>query len=75
MVFRRGFIRTCLVVLGWLLVRGICAAGQRGLPASEGILNFGKVSEAVYRGAQPDAAAVANLKRLGIRNPGLVDPE
>jgi protein tyrosine phosphatase (PTP) superfamily phosphohydrolase (DUF442 family) len=38
----------------------------RGLPAQEGILNFGKVSEHVYRGAQPDAAAIKNLKKLGV---------
>jgi protein tyrosine/serine phosphatase len=42
-------------------------AGPRGLPAQEGILNFGKVTEGLYRGAQPDTNAILNLKRLGIR--------
>jgi protein tyrosine phosphatase (PTP) superfamily phosphohydrolase (DUF442 family) len=41
-------------------------AEARGLPAQEGILNFGKVSEHLYRGAQPDAAAIKNLKKLGV---------
>jgi protein tyrosine/serine phosphatase len=43
------------------------AAAERGLPAREGILNFGKVDEALYRGAQPDPAGMTNLARLGIR--------
>ena len=43
-----------------------CFAGDRGLPAQHGILNFGKVSEHLYRGAEPDAAGVKNLKQLGI---------
>lgn len=42
-------------------------AGRRGLPAQEGIYNFGKVSEGLYRGAQPDEAGIQNLKRLGIK--------
>ncbi len=46
----------------------VCSAGQRGLPAREGIRNFGKVNETVYRGAQPDAAAIRNLKKLGIKS-------
>jgi len=43
------------------------AAAQRGLPLQEGILNFGKISEALYRGAQPDAAAITNLAKLGVK--------
>ncbi len=31
-----------------------------------GIHNFGKISDQLYRGAQPDAAGVEQLKRLGI---------
>jgi protein tyrosine phosphatase (PTP) superfamily phosphohydrolase (DUF442 family) len=53
--------------LGFLMALGVCEAGQRGLPAQEGILNFGKVSETLYRGAQPDAAGLTNLHRLGIK--------
>ena len=43
-------------------------AGPRGLPAQDGILNFGKVSETLYRGAQPDTNGVVSLKRLGIKS-------
>ena len=45
----------------------ICLAGERGLPMTEGILNFGRVNDALYRGAQPDAAAIIHLKALGVR--------
>jgi protein tyrosine phosphatase (PTP) superfamily phosphohydrolase (DUF442 family) len=44
-----------------------CSAAARGVPAQNGILNFGKVSEGVYRGAQPDAAGVKRLQELGIK--------
>src|SRR5262245_55937679 len=43
------------------------AVAQRGVPAQEGIVNFGKISDMIYRGAQPDAAAVKTLQRLGIK--------
>ena len=56
-----------LLGLGILLVVAVCAAGQRGLPAQDGIGNFGKVSDGLYRGAQPDAQAIKNLKQLGIK--------
>ena len=39
----------------------------RGLPVEEGILNYGKISDRLYRGAQPDAQGIANLKRLGVK--------
>ncbi len=45
-----------------------CAGKPRGLPASNGILNFDQVSPDLYRGAQPDAAGVAGLDRAGIRS-------
>jgi uncharacterized protein (TIGR01244 family) len=59
-------IRISLLLLP--LVVSLCAAGQRGLPPSEGIGNFGKINDRLYRGAQPDAAGVANLARLGIKS-------
>ena len=34
--------------------------------AEPGIHNFGKISDQLYRGAQPDAAGVAQLKKLGV---------
>jgi uncharacterized protein (TIGR01244 family) len=45
----------------------LCIAGQRGLPPQEGISNFGKVNQNLYRGAQPDAAGMTNLNKLGIK--------
>lgn len=43
------------------------AANGRGLPATNGIVNFGKISDVLYRGAQPDEIGVTNLARLGIK--------
>ena|SRR5579859_245860 len=42
-------------------------AQARGLPAQHSILNYGKVSERLYRGAQPDAEGIKSLKRLGVK--------
>jgi protein tyrosine phosphatase (PTP) superfamily phosphohydrolase (DUF442 family) len=42
--------------------------GQRGLPPQNGILNFGKVDDRLYRGAQPDAAGIESLQSLGIKS-------
>ena len=39
----------------------------RGLRVTEGILNFGKVSERLYRGAQPDGNGLEHLKKLGVK--------
>jgi protein tyrosine/serine phosphatase len=43
------------------------AEAQRGLPAQQGILNFGKISDVLYRGAQPDAVGLTNLAKLGVK--------
>ncbi len=43
------------------------AQAQRGLPEQQGILNFGKISETLYRGAQPDASGLTNLAKLGVK--------
>jgi len=39
---------------------------DRGLPATNGIRNFGRIDDHLYRGAQPDAEGVARLKELGV---------
>ena len=44
-----------------------CGNVSRGVPPAEGILNFGRVNETFFRGAQPDEAGIANLSRLGVR--------
>jgi len=41
-------------------------ANDRGLPATDGILNFGRIDDHLYRGAQPDAAGIARLKQIGV---------
>jgi len=53
--------------LFFLAANNISSIQARGLPAQEGIINFGKVSDTVFRGAQPDAAGIASLERLGIK--------
>lgn len=58
-------MRNSLLVL--LLTVSLCAAGERGLPPTEGIANFGKISDSLFRGAQPDASGIKNLARLGIK--------
>jgi tyrosine-protein phosphatase SIW14 len=44
-----------------------CDAGQRGLPPTSDIPNFGKVDETLYRGAQPDELGMKYLKSLGVK--------
>jgi uncharacterized protein (TIGR01244 family) len=63
--FRKSWrLSSLLVVL--LLVPG-CATGPRGYPAREGIANFDRVNDALYRGAQPNNLGVKALARLGIK--------
>ena len=51
-----------------LLAAGnMAGARERGVPASEGIINFCKVNDRLYRGAQPDATGIKNLARLGVK--------
>jgi protein tyrosine/serine phosphatase len=53
--------------LGLFLSLCLCSAAPRGVPAQQGINNFGKISDILYRGAQPDAVAMTNLSKLGIK--------
>jgi uncharacterized protein (TIGR01244 family) len=55
-------------LLALLLIVTLCAARDRGLPPREGIGNFGNINDNLYRGAQPDAAGIRNLARLGIKS-------
>jgi len=62
------FARIRLSVLSALtLLAAASQAAERGLPAQEGIGNFGLISEKLYRGAQPDESGVKNLQRLGVK--------
>ena len=52
-------------MLAVVLLAGGCLGGQRGVPASEGLANFARVSETLWRGAQPDEHGLETLKKLG----------
>jgi len=56
------------LLLGVIITSSTCIAGQRGLPAQQGIPNFGKVTDTLYRGSQPDAAAITNLAKFGVKS-------
>ncbi len=56
------------VLLGFFLVLDCSNAAARGRPSHEGISNFGKVDEGLYRGAQPGDEALRALKRLGVKS-------
>jgi hypothetical protein len=56
-------MKTSLFVL--LLSVGLCVARERGLPPQQGIANFGKINDSLFRGAQPDAFGIT---------PGLTGP-
>ena len=61
---RRGAIAAVLILL---IVAILDLAYGRGLPAQQGIRNFGQVNQSLYRGAQPDEAGMLSLKRLGVK--------
>ena len=56
-----------LFTVGLLSTYPVWDVGARGLPAQEGIGNFGKISENLYRGAQPDVEGMKSLKKLGVK--------
>ena len=62
---RTHWLDLCLALL--LAAGNMAGARDRGVPPSEGIVNFGKVNDSLYRGAQPDALGIRNLKKLGIK--------
>ena len=65
---KRPAARTSLLAAGCVLAFAVagCSLFARGVPASEGIPNFGRVSSALFRGAQPDERGLENLQRLGV---------
>jgi len=68
MFVRRIRNKGILVALCLLAVTSIgWVVKPRGVPAQEGIVNFGRVSERIFRGAQPDALGVKRLGTLGVK--------
>ena len=59
-------VRWLVIVSAVALMLGGCTSGTRGVPAAEGVPNFGRVSATLLRGAQPDENGIANLQRLGV---------
>ena len=68
---RRAAASVAVALATALMIAGAsgCGGKYRDLPvdAETGILNFAKVSDALYRGGQPDAQGFARLKTMGIR--------
>ena len=46
----------------------VVGCASRGLPPRHGVTNFGRVNAELYRGAQPNKAAVEHLQRLGVKS-------
>jgi protein tyrosine/serine phosphatase len=63
----RKFFAIALVALVGVAGVNYRAFADRGVPAQEGVGNFAKVTEKLYRGAQPDADGVRSLSRLGVK--------
>lgn len=63
----RPSLKSALLFAALLAVADLCLAADRGQPAAHGILNFGQVNDHLYRGAEPDAAAITNLQNLGVK--------
>lgn len=66
---RRNRLWRMGLLAGLTLVVGATASAVfgRGLPAQNGIVNFGQINESLYRGAQPDEGGLRNLKGLGVK--------
>ena len=51
-----------------LIAGSLINATARGLPGIEGIRNFAKVSDVLYRGAEPGGPGMETLKSLGVKS-------
>lgn len=56
----------CLIAMGLILTG--CTTTNRGFPPDHQIVNFDKVDERVYRGAQPNHNGLDYLKSLGVKS-------
>jgi protein tyrosine/serine phosphatase len=64
----RRSLKATLFTLAVLAGVVLCFAADRGQPTVNGIGNFGKVNDHLYRGAEPDSPAIKSLQQLGIKN-------
>lgn len=60
----KQFILT-IALMGLIIVPTGCVTGQRGFPPKDQIVNFDKVDSKVMRGAQPNAAGLEALAKVG----------
>lgn len=65
---RFGSFTLCLTVGCLMLAPEFASAGERGVPGIEGIPNFTKVSESLYRGAEPSDFGLQRLKEMGAKS-------
>ena len=56
---KRAGLLVLILVIGWAVP---------GFPATNGIVNFGRVNEFLYRGAQPDFRGLRQLDALGVKS-------
>lgn len=55
--------------LRWILVAlFMCGCATRGFPPREQIVNFDRVNADLYRGGQPNAAAIQWLRGIGVKS-------
>ena len=73
-------VRAAVVLVFVLAWCSGCTSWPRGVPATDGIPNFGEVTSHLYRSAQPDTPALEALARRGVktiinlRMPDDIDP-
>jgi protein tyrosine/serine phosphatase len=60
-------LKLALLSLAVFAVVVLCPAADRGKPAVNGIPNFGKVNDRLYRGSEPNRTAIKNLQKLGVK--------
>ncbi|HWW01979.1 MAG TPA: tyrosine-protein phosphatase [Candidatus Acidoferrum sp.] len=65
---RRALTKPFLVISTLLLALDLVTAGERGVPGIDGIGNFAKIDEKLYRGAQPNESGMQSLKQLGAKS-------
>jgi tyrosine-protein phosphatase SIW14 len=52
----------------WLYIGVVLGVCTPGFAAEKGLVNFSKVNDSLYRGAQPNATAMRQLQAMGIKS-------